>query len=149
MPVSFSISNFSHCFVFSGVLVYDHLYVNMKNEDKVLIDVLLENHGGLAFVRAKVKDGRLCHDYRFKTAYIKTFYQAFYFFLCMVSGHSHITKRPHWEDLFKISVLSCITVTIKNLYETPVAEWAERMAHATWTSASVVRIESGLPQKQV
>lgn len=50
VPVSFSISSFSHCFVFSGVLVYDHLYVNMKNEDKVLIDVLLENHGGLASV---------------------------------------------------------------------------------------------------
>lgn len=50
VPASFSISNFSHCFVFSGVLVYDHLYVNMKNEDKVLIDVLLENHDGLALV---------------------------------------------------------------------------------------------------
>lgn len=56
-PFLFSISNFSHCFVYSGVLVYDHLYVNMKNEDKVLIDVLLENHGGLAFVRARVKEG--------------------------------------------------------------------------------------------
>lgn len=41
----FSISNFSHCFLFfSGVLVNGHLYVNMKNQDQVLIDGLLENH---------------------------------------------------------------------------------------------------------
>lgn len=47
----FSISNFSHCFLFfSGVLVNGHLYVNMKNQDQVLIDGLLENHVGLAFV---------------------------------------------------------------------------------------------------
>lgn len=50
-PFLFSISSFSHRFVFSGVLVYDHLYVDMKNEDKVLIDVLLENHG--AFVESE------------------------------------------------------------------------------------------------
>lgn len=35
---------------FSGVLVNGHLYVNMKNQDQVLIDGLLENHVGLAFV---------------------------------------------------------------------------------------------------
>lgn len=47
----FSISNFSHCFLlFSGVFVNGHLYVNMKNQDQVLIDGLLENHVGLAFV---------------------------------------------------------------------------------------------------
>lgn len=34
---------------FSGVLVNGHLYVNMKNQDQVLIDGLLENHVGLAF----------------------------------------------------------------------------------------------------
>lgn len=47
----FFISNFSHCFLlFSGVFVNGHLYVNMKNQDQVLIDGLLENHVGLAFV---------------------------------------------------------------------------------------------------
>lgn len=47
----FSISNFSHCFLlFSGVFVNGHLYVNMKNQDQVLIDGLLEKHVGLAFV---------------------------------------------------------------------------------------------------
>lgn len=97
VPVSFSISNFSHCFVFSGVLVYDHLYVNMKNEDKVLIDVLLENHGGLEFVRAKVKNGRLCHDYRFKSAYIKTFYRAFFCFFFAWSLDTRISLK-NWED---------------------------------------------------
>lgn len=35
---------------FSGVLVNGHLYVNMKNQDQVLIDGLLENHVGLVFV---------------------------------------------------------------------------------------------------
>lgn len=35
---------------FSGVLVNGHLYVNKKNQDQVLIDGLLENHVGLAFV---------------------------------------------------------------------------------------------------
>lgn len=97
VPVSFSISSFSHCFVFSGVLVYDHLYVNMKNEDKVLIDVLLENHGGLASVWAKEKEGRLCHDYRFKSAYIKTFYQAFYFSAWSLDTRISL-KKPYWED---------------------------------------------------
>ena len=37
-------------FFSSGVLVNGHLYVNMKNRDQVLIDGLLENHVGLAFV---------------------------------------------------------------------------------------------------
>ena len=51
LSVFFSISNFSHCFLFfSGVLVNGHLYVNMKNQDQVLIDGLLENHVGLAFL---------------------------------------------------------------------------------------------------
>lgn len=35
---------------FSGVFVNGHLYVNMKIQDQVLIDGLLENHVGLAFV---------------------------------------------------------------------------------------------------
>lgn len=34
---------------FSGVLVNGHLYVNMKNQDQVLIDGLLENHVGRLF----------------------------------------------------------------------------------------------------
>lgn len=33
---------------FSGVLVNGHLYVDIKNQDQVLIDGLLENHVGLA-----------------------------------------------------------------------------------------------------
>lgn len=46
-----------------------HLYVNMKNQDQVLIDGLLENHVGLAFLFFGAGEGgeenpeRFCHDY--------------------------------------------------------------------------------------
>lgn len=82
----FSISNFSHCFLlFSGVFVNGHLYVNMKNQDQVLIDGLLENHVGLAlFERGEPE--RFCHDYLLICLY-QDFLPAFAWSLDAVAYH--------------------------------------------------------------
>lgn len=90
----FSISNFSHCFLlFSGVFVNGHLYVNMKNQDQVLIDGLLENHVGLAFVWER-RTREILPWLSFNLLILRLSTS-----LCMVSGRCCISlKTKSWRE---------------------------------------------------
>lgn len=82
---------------FSGVLVNGHLYVNMKNQDQVLIDGLLENHVGLAFVwERRTREILPWLSFNLLISRLSTS-------LCMVSGRCCIslkTKKAGREDSY-------------------------------------------------
>lgn len=98
---SFSISNFSHCFLFfffsSDVFVNGHLYVNKlkkkKKKDQELIDGLLENHVGFAFV-CEMRPWEILPWLSFNLLISRLSTS-----LCMVFGHYCISlKMKSWRE---------------------------------------------------